>query len=76
MAAKAKKQETVKAFAFPTYESVKAAKKQKTERPQKKKYDVFMVIIGNKLYSFSTVRADGTGMQGHDSFLNSIVLSN
>jgi hypothetical protein len=44
--------------------------------PQKKKYDVFMVIIGNKLYSFSTVRTDGTGMQGHDSFLNSIVLTN
>ena len=42
----------------------------------KKKYDMFMVIIGNKLYSFSTVRGDGTGMQGHDTFLNMIVLSN
>ncbi len=44
--------------------------------PQKKKYDMFMVIIGNKLYSFSTVRADGAGMEGHDKFLKSIVLSN
>lgn len=44
--------------------------------PQKKKYDMLLVIIGNKLYSFSTVRSDGTGMEGHDRFLNSIVLSN
>ncbi|MFI5162185.1 MAG: hypothetical protein ACHQHN_12975 [Sphingobacteriales bacterium] len=44
--------------------------------PAKKKYDMFMVLIGNKLYSFSTVRSDGTDMAGHDKFINSIALSN
>jgi len=44
--------------------------------PDKKKYHMFMVLIGNKMYSFSTVGADSAGMQGHDSFINSIVLSN
>ena len=44
--------------------------------PQKKTYNMFMVLIGNKLYSFSTVSSDGANMQGHDRFLNSIVLSN
>jgi len=44
--------------------------------PKMKKYDMFMVLIGNKMYSFSTVRSNSTGTQGRDSFLGSIVLSN
>jgi len=43
---------------------------------KKKKYDLFMFIIGNKLYSVSTVRADGAGTTGRDVFVNSIMLSN
>lgn len=41
-----------------------------------KKYDIFMVIIGAKLYSFSTVALNGASTQGHEMFLNSIVVSN
>jgi hypothetical protein len=44
--------------------------------PDKKKYDMFMVIIGNKLYSFSTITAEGESLEGRDIFLKSIVLSN
>jgi len=44
--------------------------------PQKKKYDIFMFIIGNKLYSTSTVRANGVGATGRDYFLKSIILTN
>jgi hypothetical protein len=44
--------------------------------PQKKQYNIFMVIIGNKLYSFSTIRKSGAGTEGPDTFLKSIVLSN
>ena len=43
---------------------------------KKKKYDMFMFIIGSKLYSVSTVTADGVGTKGRDVFLNSIQLSN
>ena len=43
---------------------------------KKKKYDVFMFIIGSKLYSVSTVSAAGVGKTGRDKFMNSIVLSN
>ena len=41
-----------------------------------KRYDMFMVLIGNKLYSFSTVTANGATLQGRDAFFQSIVLSN
>jgi hypothetical protein len=41
-----------------------------------KRYDMFMVIIGNKLYSFSTITAQGESLEGRDIFLNSIMLSN
>ena len=44
--------------------------------PEKKKYDMFMFIIGNKLYSASTVSAPGVSSESHDNFVNSIVLSN
>jgi hypothetical protein len=43
---------------------------------KKKKYDLFMFIIGSKLYSVSTVAKEGVSGRGHDSFVNSIVLSN
>jgi hypothetical protein len=44
--------------------------------PKMKRYDIFMFIIGNKLYSVSTVTSDGVSLEGRDIFLNSIVLSN
>jgi hypothetical protein len=43
---------------------------------KKKKYDMFMFIIGNKLYSVSSVRADGVSTRSRDNFVNSIMLSN
>jgi hypothetical protein len=43
---------------------------------KKKKYDMFMFIIGSKLYNVSTVSADGAGTKGRDVFFNSIQLSN
>ncbi len=43
---------------------------------KKKKYDMFMFIIGNKLYSVSTVRNDGVNTSGPDNFVNSIMVSN
>jgi hypothetical protein len=43
---------------------------------RKKKYDMFMFIIGNKLYSLSTVSLDGAGTKGRDDFFASAVLSN
>jgi hypothetical protein len=41
-----------------------------------KRYDMFMVIIGNKLYSFSTVTANGASLQGRDTFFSTITLTN
>lgn len=43
---------------------------------KKKKYDLFMFIIGNSLYSVSTVAAGGNSTKGHDTFINSIMVSN
>jgi hypothetical protein len=43
---------------------------------KKLKYDMFMFIIGNKLYSLSTVAHEETGTKGRDDFYSSIVLSN
>ena len=43
---------------------------------KKRRYDMFMFIIGNKLYSVSTVTADGVSTKGYDDFLSSIKLSN
>ena len=42
----------------------------------KKKYNMFMFIIGNKLYSVSTIAADGVSTKGRDAFLSSIVVKN
>jgi hypothetical protein len=44
--------------------------------PNKKRYDIFMFIIGAKLYSLSTVTADGISLQGRDTFFHSITLTN
>jgi hypothetical protein len=44
--------------------------------PKKKKYDMFMFIIGNKLYSVSTITAEGLGATGQHLFLNSVQISN
>jgi len=43
---------------------------------KKRRYDMFMFIIGNKLYSVSTVTASDGSTAGHDNFVNSIMLSN
>ncbi|MDR3694072.1 hypothetical protein [Mucilaginibacter sp.] len=43
---------------------------------KKKKYDLFMFIIGSKLYSVSTIASQGVSDSGHNSFVNSIMLSN
>jgi hypothetical protein len=43
---------------------------------KKKRYDIFMFIIGNNLYSVSTVASPGTGTKGRDAFVNSIVINN
>jgi len=42
----------------------------------KKKYDMFMFIIGNKLYSVSTITAEGSPTTGHDAFLASVAVKN
>jgi hypothetical protein len=41
-----------------------------------KEYDMFMFIIGNKLYSLSTVIVNGASLKGRDDFFASIILSN
>ncbi|HTD99426.1 MAG TPA: hypothetical protein VK668_09060 [Mucilaginibacter sp.] len=43
---------------------------------KKKQYDMFLFIIGNKLYSASTIIANGGSLEGRDIFLKSIRLSN
>lgn len=43
---------------------------------KKQKYDVFMFIIGDKLYSVSTVAKEGASDEGHNNFIHSIMLSN
>ncbi len=43
---------------------------------KKRKYDMFMFIIGNKLYSVSTVSGSNAGTSGRDNFVNSIMVSN
>ena len=42
---------------------------------KKRKYDIFMFIIGNKMYSASTIAADGMGTKGMDTFLASVVVN-
>lgn len=44
--------------------------------PRKKKYDMFMVIIGNKLYSVSTVTGEGANAKNKEDFFHSLQLSN
>jgi hypothetical protein len=41
---------------------------------KKQVYDMFMVLIGNKLYSLSTIRPDGSATTGRDDFFKSITL--
>jgi hypothetical protein len=43
---------------------------------KKKRYDMFMFIIGNKLYSLSTIIANGASLKGRDDFFASVELSN
>lgn len=43
---------------------------------KKRNYEVFMFIIGNKLYSVSTIIAQGVSTKGRDVFLNSVQISN
>ena len=43
---------------------------------KKKKYDLFMFIIGSKLNSVSTITAENVSTKGRDDFYNSIELSN
>ncbi|HVV55830.1 MAG TPA: hypothetical protein VHC47_10915 [Mucilaginibacter sp.] len=44
--------------------------------PKMKKYDIFMFIIGNKLYSLSTIIEKGGSLQDRDEFFSSVTLSN
>lgn len=43
---------------------------------KKRIYDMWMVLIGNKLYSLTTVRGGTAGTEGRDNFFNSVKLSN
>ncbi|SHN17785.1 hypothetical protein [Mucilaginibacter sp. OK098] len=43
---------------------------------KKKNYDLFMFIIGNKLYSVSTIIPEGVSTKGREFFSNSIQISN
>ena len=40
------------------------------------RYDILMFIIGNKLYSFTTINANSIDTKGRDVFFNAIVLTN
>lgn len=42
---------------------------------KKKKYDFFMLLIGNKLYSLTTIRAYNLPADNRDTFFNSVMLS-
>lgn len=42
----------------------------------KKKYNMFMFIIGNKLYSVSTIAAEGAATKAQDNFVGSVVVKN
>lgn len=43
---------------------------------KKKSYDVFMFIIGNKLYSVSTITGKNASTKNRDVFFNSVQISN
>jgi len=43
---------------------------------KKKRYDFFMVIIGNNLYSLTTITGFGALFETRDTFFSSIVLTN
>jgi hypothetical protein len=43
---------------------------------QKTKMYMFMVLIGNKMYSLSTVVPDGKSSKGRDNFFSSLTLTN
>jgi hypothetical protein len=43
---------------------------------KKRKYDMWMVLIGNKMYSLTSVRGDTANTQGRDNFFNSLKLTN
>jgi len=42
----------------------------------KKRYNMFMFIIGNKLYSVSTIAAEGASKIAQDNFVGSVVVKN
>jgi len=42
---------------------------------KKKKYNIFMFIIGSKLYSASTVSPPSVSSKGNDNFVNSLTLN-
>ncbi|MGZ3764915.1 MAG: hypothetical protein ACXVA2_09635 [Mucilaginibacter sp.] len=44
--------------------------------PNKKKYYIFMFIIGNKLYSLINVTSDAVGTKNRDDFFTSVELRN
>jgi len=41
---------------------------------KKQVYDMFMFLVGNKLYSLSTIRHSGSATTGRDNFFNSVTL--
>jgi hypothetical protein len=43
---------------------------------KRKQYDMFLFIVGNKLYSVSTIIANGGSLEGRDIFFKSVMLSN
>jgi hypothetical protein len=43
---------------------------------KKKNYNLFMFVIGNKLYSVSTIIPEGVSTKGREVFLDSVQISN
>ncbi len=43
--------------------------------PKGKKYDMFMFIIGSKLYSLSTIRLSGVDVKGRDDYFAAIEIT-
>jgi len=43
---------------------------------KKKNYNLFMFVIGNKLYSVSTITPEGVSTKSREVFLNSVQISN
>jgi hypothetical protein len=43
---------------------------------KKRQWDMFIFIIGNKMYGLQTMRNEHSSPEGRDAFFNSVVLSN